>query len=96
MNAQRVAVGCSDLLGVLRRMSISRNQVVRRNRTFYDLPAAGFLARCKRWNRVIRPFWHRALHVSFIGLLRVDAVDSSANAALGERQLGDLANVILR
>jgi hypothetical protein len=95
-SSERPAVGWSDWLGVLRGISVSGNQVASRDGVIYDLPAAGFLPRCKGNYRVVRPFWHCALHVSFIGFLRVDGVNTSANAALSKRQLGDLANVILR
>ena len=88
-------MGFIDCLGVLHRISVARNQVVSRGRAIYDLPAAGFLACYKRNYRVVRPLRHCALHVSFIGLARVDAVDPSANTARGKRQLRNLAYVVL-
>ena len=90
------AVGFIDWLGVLRRISVSRNQVASRDRAIDDLPAASFLACRKRNYRVVRPFWHPALHVSLIGFASIDAVHASADAAAGKRQLGNLADVVLR
>jgi hypothetical protein len=94
VNAQRVAVGCSDLLGVLRGSSRSNDGLVGAIRFVTDKPAPIPFASVKCTCAVSGALWVSSVYLGFARPVDHDLVNGLQNVRAIVREPDDLSNVI--